>query len=77
MALLGPRRHVMMRAAAAACTAAQTASLCTRPTKPLEGFRVLEIGQLIAGPFCGTILGYFGAEVRRLRRVWQVTLQST
>ncbi|CAJ0912506.1 20339_t:CDS:2 [Entrophospora sp. SA101] len=25
--------------------------------KPLDGIRVLELGQLIAGPFCGTILG--------------------
>ena len=26
----------------------------------------LEIGQLLAGPFTGTILGYFGAEVIKL-----------
>jgi crotonobetainyl-CoA:carnitine CoA-transferase CaiB-like acyl-CoA transferase len=31
--------------------------------RPLDGIRVLELGQLIAGPFAGTILGYFGAEV--------------
>ena len=31
--------------------------------RPLDGFRVLELGQLIAGPFTGTLLGYFGAEV--------------
>lgn len=31
--------------------------------KPLEGIRVLELGQLMAGPFAGTLLGYFGAEV--------------
>lgn len=30
---------------------------------PLHGFRVLELGQLIAGPFTGTLLAYFGAEV--------------
>ncbi|MEC9374808.1 MAG: CaiB/BaiF CoA-transferase family protein [Pseudomonadota bacterium] len=30
---------------------------------PLEGIRVLELGQLIAGPFTGSILGYFGAEI--------------
>jgi crotonobetainyl-CoA:carnitine CoA-transferase CaiB-like acyl-CoA transferase len=29
----------------------------------LEGLRVIEIGQLLAGPFTGTILAYFGAEV--------------
>lgn len=31
--------------------------------KPLEGIRVIELGQLLAGPFCGTMLAYFGAEV--------------
>ena len=30
---------------------------------PLEGIRVLELGQLIAGPFAGSVLAYFGAEV--------------
>jgi crotonobetainyl-CoA:carnitine CoA-transferase CaiB-like acyl-CoA transferase len=32
-------------------------------TRPLAGVRVLELGQLIAGPFAGCILGYFGAEI--------------
>jgi crotonobetainyl-CoA:carnitine CoA-transferase CaiB-like acyl-CoA transferase len=32
-------------------------------SRPLAGMRVIEIGQLLAGPFTGTILGYFGAEV--------------
>ena len=31
--------------------------------RPLEGVRVIEMGQLLAGPFTGTILSYFGAEV--------------
>lgn len=31
--------------------------------KPLDGIKVIEIGQLVAGPFCGTLLGYFGAEI--------------
>ena len=31
--------------------------------RPLEGLRVIEMGQLLAGPFAGTILAYFGAEV--------------
>ena len=31
--------------------------------RPLAGLRVVELGQLLAGPFTGTILGYFGAEV--------------
>ncbi len=30
---------------------------------PLEGVRVVECGTLIAGPFCGQLLGDFGAEV--------------
>ena len=32
-------------------------------TKPLRGIRVIEVGQLLAGPFAGTLLAYFGAEV--------------
>jgi crotonobetainyl-CoA:carnitine CoA-transferase CaiB-like acyl-CoA transferase len=30
---------------------------------PLQGIRVVEFGQLLAGPFVGTLLGDFGAEV--------------
>lgn len=30
---------------------------------PLSDLRVLELGQLLAGPFCGQLLGDFGAEV--------------
>jgi crotonobetainyl-CoA:carnitine CoA-transferase CaiB-like acyl-CoA transferase len=37
--------------------------LDTVATRPLDGLRVIESGQLLAGPFAGTILGYFGAEV--------------
>ena len=33
---------------------------------PLAGIRVVELGQLVAGPFCGCILGSFGAEVSDL-----------
>ena len=47
--------------------------------KPLEGVRVLELGQLLAGPFAGTILAYYGAEVIKIEppktgdpvRVWR------
>ena len=34
--------------------------------RPLDDIRVLEMGQLIAGPFTGCILGYFGAEVIKI-----------
>ena len=33
---------------------------------PLADVRVLEMGQLLAGPFCGQLLGDFGAEVIKL-----------
>ncbi len=32
-------------------------------TLPLGDVRVIELGQLLAGPFCGQVLGDFGAEV--------------
>ena len=31
--------------------------------RPLDGFRIVEVGQLLAGPFVGSVLGYYGAEV--------------
>lgn len=31
--------------------------------RPLKGIRVIELGQLLAGPFTGSMLAYFGAEV--------------
>ncbi len=36
---------------------------------PLSGLRVVELGQLIAGPFCGQILGDFGADVIKVERM--------
>ncbi len=33
------------------------------PTGPLAGYRVLEMGSTVAGPFCGRLLADFGAEV--------------
>ncbi len=53
--------------------------------QPLDGIRVLELGQLLAGPFCGTILGYFGAEVIKVEppgsgdpiRKWRILEDGT
>ncbi|MDX2312939.1 MAG: CaiB/BaiF CoA-transferase family protein [Gammaproteobacteria bacterium] len=54
-------------------------------TRPLEGIRVLEMGQLIAGPFASCMLGYFGAEVIKIEppgrgdalRNWRVLKDGT
>lgn len=35
----------------------------SKSARPLDGMRVLEMGQLLAGPFTGHVLAYFGAEV--------------
>ncbi len=35
-------------------------------TGPLRGLRVVEMGQLIAGPFCGQLLGDMGADVIKI-----------
>jgi crotonobetainyl-CoA:carnitine CoA-transferase CaiB-like acyl-CoA transferase len=52
--------------------------------RPLEGIRVIELGQLLAGPFTGTILAYFGAEVIKVEppggdpiRGWRVLRNGT
>lgn len=35
---------------------------------PLEGVRVVEMGQLLAGPYCGQLLADYGAEVIKLEQ---------
>jgi len=52
--------------------------------RPLDGIRVLEVGQLLAGPFAGCVLGYFGAEVIKIEppggdplRNWRVVRDGT
>ena len=56
----------------------------THPARPLDGIRVLELGQLLAGPFAGCMLGYFGAEVIKIEprggdplRTWRVLRNGT
>lgn len=44
-------------------TSAATPGDALPGARPLDGVRVLELGQLLAGPFAGTLLAYFGAEV--------------
>lgn len=54
-------------------------------SRPLDGIRVVELGQLIAGPFAGSILAYFGAEVVKVEppgggdaiRGWRVLRDGT
>ena len=52
--------------------------------KPLNGMRVIEMGQLIAGHLTGSVLGYFGAEVIKIEpitgdpvRYWRLTENNT
>jgi crotonobetainyl-CoA:carnitine CoA-transferase CaiB-like acyl-CoA transferase len=43
------------------------AASTTRPAvKPLQGIRVLDVSSFLAGPFCATQLGEFGAEVIKI-----------
>ena len=64
---------------------AMTSTPAGRAPRPLDGIRVLEMGQLIAGPFAGSVLGYFGAEVIKLEppaggdplRQWRVLRDGT
>src|SRR5262249_40350400 len=52
---------------------------------PLQGIKVIELGQLIAGPFCARILAEFGAEVIKIEpprggdplRTWRKLYQGT
>ena len=54
-------------------------------TGPLAGLKVLELGQLIAGPFAGKTLGDFGADVIKIEppgdgdplRLWRMLHQGT
>jgi crotonobetainyl-CoA:carnitine CoA-transferase CaiB-like acyl-CoA transferase len=53
--------------------------------RPLDGIRVIEVGQLLAGPFTGSMLGYFGAEIIKIEtpgegdaiRSWRILKDGT
>jgi len=54
------------------------------PAHPLSGVRVLELGQLVAGPFAGALLASFGAEVIKVEapggdpiRQWRTLIDGT
>ncbi len=53
--------------------------------RPLDGIRIIEVGQLLAGPFAGCMLAYFGAELIKIEppelgdpiRGWRVLENGT
>ena len=57
----------------------------TATPRALEGVKVVEMGQLIAGPFCGKTLGEFGADVIKIEapgagdplRNWRLIKEGT
>ncbi len=57
----------------------------TKRAKPLAGIRVIEMGQLLAGPFCARMLAEFGAEVIKIEppkkgdplRIWRAIMEET
>src|SRR5262249_4160084 len=53
---LYPRRHLRL------LLQCRPFAMTDRPL-PLSGIRVLELAQIVAGPFCGTLMAEFGAEV--------------
>lgn len=62
-AATSPRRSASTGAADGGSAAGQAGG------GPLAGVRVLDLGQVIAGNYAGALLGYFGAEVIKVRRI--------
>jgi crotonobetainyl-CoA:carnitine CoA-transferase CaiB-like acyl-CoA transferase len=82
--VLGLAHRPLTRPQYAPARGVATASDSPPPPKskrsaPLAGVKVLELGQLIAGPFCGQLLAHFGADVIKVEppgagdplRVWR------
>ena len=54
-------------------------------SRPLDGIRGIELGHVIAGPFTGSVLAYFGAEVIKIEhpdggdpiRSWRIVQDGT
>ncbi len=63
----------------------QDPAIQTATPRALEGVKVVEMGQLIAGPFCGKTLGEFGADVIKIEapgagdplRNWRLIKEGT
>lgn len=44
--------------------------------RPLRGYRVLDLGQIYQGPYCGMLLSYLGADVIKIEPPWGENVRS-